>query len=101
MNDAIAIYLNDGTLPGAFVARWRAGYRTESADGVCLGTGGCAAAQRTLPGLHKTPYQRLAARIHQGPRGDKSGLNWLLAKTYKVMDEARPPEPNRRPQQPS
>src|ERR1700730_8247418 len=34
LNDAIAIYLNDATLAGAFVARWCAGYKVESADGV-------------------------------------------------------------------
>ncbi len=34
VNDAIAIYLNDATLAGAFVARWCAGYQVESADGV-------------------------------------------------------------------
>ena len=34
LNDAIAIYLNDATLAGAFVARWCVGYKVESADGV-------------------------------------------------------------------
>jgi hypothetical protein len=34
MNDAIAIFLNDATLAIAFVARWCAGYKVESADGV-------------------------------------------------------------------
>jgi hypothetical protein len=33
LNDAIAIYFNDATLAGAFVARWCAGYKVESADG--------------------------------------------------------------------
>jgi hypothetical protein len=34
LNDAIAIYFNDATLAGAFVARWCAGSKVESADGV-------------------------------------------------------------------
>ena len=34
LNDAIAIYFNDATLAAAFVARWCAGYRAESTDGV-------------------------------------------------------------------
>src|SRR6202035_4209470 len=34
LNDPIAIYLNDATLAGAFVARWCVGYKVESADGV-------------------------------------------------------------------
>ena len=33
LNDAIAIYLYDATPAGAFVARWCAGYKVESADG--------------------------------------------------------------------
>jgi hypothetical protein len=33
LNDAIAIYLNDTTLAGAFVTRWCGGYKVESADG--------------------------------------------------------------------
>ena len=34
LNDAIAIYLNDATLAGAFVARWCAGSKIETARGV-------------------------------------------------------------------
>ena len=52
MNDAIAIYLNDATLAGAFVARWCAGYKIESADGAFSDTRGRR--RRALPSLHKT-----------------------------------------------
>jgi hypothetical protein len=34
LNDAASIYLLDTTLAGAFVARWCAGYRVETAGGV-------------------------------------------------------------------
>jgi hypothetical protein len=34
LNDAIAIYLNDATMAGPFVARWCAGSTVESSDGV-------------------------------------------------------------------
>ena len=34
LNDAVSIYFVDATLAGAFVARWCAGYRVETADGV-------------------------------------------------------------------
>jgi hypothetical protein len=53
LNDAIALYLNDATLAGAFVARWCAGYKVESADGV-FQIRENAPAPRLLPGLHKT-----------------------------------------------
>jgi hypothetical protein len=53
LNDAIAIYLNDATLAGAFVARWCAGYKIESADGAFSDTRGRR--RRALPSLHKTP----------------------------------------------
>jgi hypothetical protein len=54
LNDAIAIYLNDTTLAGAFVARWCAGYKVESSDGV-FQVREDAPTRRTLPSLHKTP----------------------------------------------
>jgi hypothetical protein len=54
LNDAIAIYLNDATLAGTFVARWCAGYKVESADGV-FQIREDAPTPRLLPGLHKTP----------------------------------------------
>jgi hypothetical protein len=34
LNDAVSIYFLDTTLAGAFVARWCAGYRVETAGGV-------------------------------------------------------------------
>ena len=34
VNDALGIYLLDATLASAFVARWHAGYKVESAEGV-------------------------------------------------------------------
>jgi hypothetical protein len=34
LNDAASIYFADATLAGAFVARWCAGYRIETAGGV-------------------------------------------------------------------
>jgi hypothetical protein len=54
LNDAIAIYFNDATLAGAFVARWCAGYKAESADGA-FQIREDAPMPRTLPRLHKTP----------------------------------------------
>jgi hypothetical protein len=34
LNDAVSIYFLDATLSSAFVARWCAGYRVETAEGV-------------------------------------------------------------------
>jgi len=34
LNDALSIYFLDATLASAFVARWCAGYKVESAEGV-------------------------------------------------------------------
>jgi hypothetical protein len=34
VNDALRIYFLDATLASAFVARWYAGYKVESAEGV-------------------------------------------------------------------
>jgi hypothetical protein len=48
LNDAIAIYFNDATLAGSYVARWRRLQSREHRRGV-------APALRTLPSLHKTP----------------------------------------------
>ena len=50
----IAIYLSDATLAGAFVARWCAGYKVESADGA-FQIRKDAPMPRLLLGLHKTP----------------------------------------------
>jgi hypothetical protein len=52
MNDAIAIYLSDATLAGGFVARWCAGYKIDSANGV-FQMGEDSPAPRGLP--VKTP----------------------------------------------
>ena len=54
VNDAIAIYLNDASLAAAFVVRWCAGYRVESADGV-FQIREDSPTPRGLPALHKTP----------------------------------------------
>ena len=54
LNDAIAIYLNDATLAGAFVARWCAGYTVENADGV-FQIREDSPTQRSLATFHKTP----------------------------------------------
>jgi hypothetical protein len=54
LNDAIAIYLNDAALAGAFVARWCAGYKIESAD-VVFQIREDEPTRRTLPRMHKTP----------------------------------------------
>jgi hypothetical protein len=53
LNDAIAIYFNDATLADAFVARWCAGYKVESADGV-FQIREDTPTPRLLAGLHKT-----------------------------------------------
>ena len=34
VNDAVAVYFADATIANAFVARWCAGHRVESADGL-------------------------------------------------------------------
>jgi hypothetical protein len=51
LNDAISIYFLDPTLAGAFVARWCAGYRAETAGGV-------------FQVRDDAPAPRLGARIH-------------------------------------
>jgi hypothetical protein len=54
LNDAISIYFADATLAGAFVARWCAGYKVETAEGVFR-----MRSDEPLPrvgaGLHRTP----------------------------------------------
>jgi len=34
LNDALSVYFLDPTLAGVFVARWCAGYKVETAEGV-------------------------------------------------------------------
>ena len=54
LNDAISIYFLDPTLASAFVARWCAGYRVETAGGV-------------FRVRDDNPLQRVGARMHQTP----------------------------------
>ncbi len=54
LNDAVSIYFLDATLASAFVARWCAGYKVETAEGVFR-----MRSDEPLPrvgaGLHRTP----------------------------------------------
>jgi hypothetical protein len=52
LNDAISIYFLDPTLAGAFVARWCAGYRAETAGGI-------------FQVRDDAPAPRVGARMHQ------------------------------------
>jgi hypothetical protein len=54
LNDAIATYFNDANLAAAFVARWCAGYRAESTDGV-FQIREDEPTPRISAGFHKTP----------------------------------------------
>ena len=54
LNDAVSIYFRDATLASAFVARWCAGYKAETAEGVFrMRTD--EPAPRTSASLHRTP----------------------------------------------
>jgi hypothetical protein len=54
LNDALSIYFLDATLASAFVARWCAGYKVETAKGVFRVR--CDEPQlRVAAGLHRTP----------------------------------------------
>lgn len=54
LNDAVSIYFRDATLASAFVARWCAGYKAETAEGVFrMRTDEPVA--RTSASLHRTP----------------------------------------------
>jgi hypothetical protein len=54
LNDAVSIYFLDATLASAFVARWCAGYKVETAEGVFrIRTDEPTA--RTTASLHRTP----------------------------------------------
>jgi hypothetical protein len=53
-NDAMSIYFLDPTLAAAFVARWCAGYKVETADGV-FRVRDDEPAPRVATGLHRTP----------------------------------------------
>jgi hypothetical protein len=54
LNDAVSIYFADATLASAFVARWCAGYKVETAEGVFRVRDDEPAA-RTAAGVHRTP----------------------------------------------
>ena len=54
LNDAASIYFLDATLASAFVARWCAGYRVETAGGV-LQVREDELLPRVRTGLHRTP----------------------------------------------
>jgi hypothetical protein len=54
LNDAVSIYFADATLASAFVARWCAGYRVETADGV-FEVRSDEPAVRTGTSMHRTP----------------------------------------------
>jgi hypothetical protein len=54
LNDAVSIYFLDATLASAFVARWCAGYKIESAEGVFRVRTDEPTARSTAS-LHRTP----------------------------------------------
>ena len=54
LNDAVSIYFLDATLASAFVARWCAGYKIETAEGVFRVRTDDPAA-RTRASMHRTP----------------------------------------------
>jgi hypothetical protein len=54
LNDAVSIYFLDATLASAFVARWCAGYKVETAEGVFRVRTDDPAA-RTAASMHRTP----------------------------------------------
>ncbi len=54
LNDALSFYFLDPTIAGAFVARWCAGYKVETAEGV-FRVRDDEPTPRTGAGLHRTP----------------------------------------------
>ena len=54
LNDALSIYFADATLASAFVARWCAGYKVETAGGV-------------FQVREDEPTRRVGAALHQTP----------------------------------
>jgi hypothetical protein len=54
VNDAVAVYFADATIASALVARWCAGYRVESADGI-FQIRDDSPTPRSPPAFHKTP----------------------------------------------
>ena len=54
LNDAVSIYFLDATLASTFVARWCAGYKVETADGV-FHVRDDEPTARAAANLHRTP----------------------------------------------
>ena len=54
LNDAVSIFFADATLASAFVARWCAGYKVETAEGVFRVRADEPTA-RTGASMHRTP----------------------------------------------
>jgi hypothetical protein len=54
LNDAVSIYFLDATLASAFVARWCAGYKVETAEGV-FRVRADEPAPRSGTSMHRTP----------------------------------------------
>ena len=54
LNDAVSVYFLDATLASAFVARWCAGYKVETAEGVFRVRADNPTA-RTAASMHRTP----------------------------------------------
>jgi hypothetical protein len=61
LNDAVSIYFADATLASAFVARWCAGSKAETAGGVFRVRG-------------DDPVPRVGAALHRTPRLRRSAL---------------------------
>jgi len=57
LNDAVSIYFLDATLASAFVARWCAGYKVETANGM-FHVRADEPLSRVGAGLHRTPQYR-------------------------------------------
>src|ERR1700730_10638169 len=75
LNDAVSIYFADATLASAFVARWCAGYKVETADGVFRVRTDEPAA-RTGASMHRTPCEAtlgLGGRRLWSLRRDRKG----------------------------
>ena len=54
LNDALSIYFGDASLASAFVARWCAGYKIETAEGV-FRVRTDQPTTRSTASLHRTP----------------------------------------------
>jgi hypothetical protein len=54
LNDAVSIYFADAALASAFVARWCAGYKVETVEGV-FRVRDDERAPRTEANMHRTP----------------------------------------------